>query len=86
MRVQRTQSSKTRDSLGHSLLSQDKIMSKFPLESIKTELGQSIYYICSNEKKEKKLEFKSDLNLEIEYDNIHRKLHRMKLGLCCATG
>jgi hypothetical protein len=60
-------------------------MSKFPLESIKTELGQLMYYTCSNEKRKKNLEFKSDLNLEIEYDNIHRKLHRMRLGLCCAT-
>lgn len=50
-------------------------MSKFPLESIKTKLGQSMYYTCSNEKRKKKktLEFKSDLSSEIEDDGIHRK-------------
>lgn len=63
-------------------------MSKFPLESIKTKLGQSTCYTYSNEKRQKKkkktLELKPDLNLEIEDDDIHRKLHRMRLGLCSA--
>lgn len=64
-------------------------MSKFPPESIKTKLGQSTCYTHSNEKRQKKkkktLEFKPDLNLEIEDDNIHRKLHRMRPGLCSAA-
>lgn len=38
-----------------------------------------------DKKKKKTLEFKPDLNLEIEGDNIHGKLHRMRLGLCAAA-